>query len=121
MRDYRKFYEQKLKVKLQRGASIHHIDSNHKNNSFANLVAIDQETHNQYNILRNKFPRLLYRLCKRLPFVLSNKVVKELLEYGEIYKKLNIYIEIKNSIKRIGLEETIKIYPITNDLYKGLE
>lgn len=47
--DYRKFYQDTLKIKLGKEFVVHHIDENRSNNQMENLVHLPLELHSTYH------------------------------------------------------------------------
>ena len=117
-KDYRTIYKKKLGIELVVGSSIHHLNLNHYDNKFNNLVLIPSKLHNEINLLFTKFPKLCYKLGRRLPFVMTKKNIQIFENYINIYKELNHWILVRDSIRQYGLDFTKEKYPDTILLYK---
>lgn len=118
-KEYRNLYQLKLGIELILGSSIHHINWNSNNCKYYNLVAIPQDLHDRINLMFTKFPKLCKKLCRRLPFVMSKKIVIEFQEYINVYKELNYWILVRDTIKNEGYEEASKKFDNIGLIYKG--
>jgi len=109
-KNYRDIYESFYNVKLRSGiSSIHHIDFSKGNSQARNLVAITQELHDKLNITVDKFPKLLKILARcSVYWLIKNKNLVELKEYTEVYLELNKYIQLRNVIKKNGIQVAIE-------------
>ncbi len=120
-KNYRDIYEDFYGVRLRCGvSSIHHVDFSHSNSQPKNLVAITQDLHNQLNITVEKFPKLLRILLRcQVYWLIKNKNLLELEEHIQVYLTLNKFIQLRNTIKKYGIDRTVELYgyDLVNEIY----
>ena len=100
--NYRKFYENQYKVKLNKNFDIHHIDYNHNNNDITNLVALPKELHHRLHNAYNEYIQWCSNyslddirlhtgaLCSHTMFIES------LTEYLNIVEECKVYMNKRN-------------------------
>jgi hypothetical protein len=113
-KNYRDIYEQTLNIKLRPGvSSIHHISWNHYDCNIKNLVAITQDLHDRLNMTVEKFPKLLKILLRcQVYWLIKNKNLIELRNHIDVYLELNSYIQLRNVIKKYGIQRAIEKFGI---------
>ncbi|MGD9679028.1 MAG: hypothetical protein AB7V16_11860 [Vulcanibacillus sp.] len=111
-KNYRDIYESYYNVKLRPGiSSIHHLDFCNSNSHPKNLVAISQELHDKLNITVSKFPKLLKILLRcQIYWLVKNKNLIELESHIKVYLQLNKFIQIRNVIKKYGINHAIEVF-----------
>lgn len=111
-KDYRAIYEKELKITLKPGiASIHHLDQNHSNHCFTNLVAIPGYLHESLNITFAKFSKTAQIVLKaKCYWLVRTKVLQELQNHIKNYMVLRQYIDLRNVIKKQGIDRAIEIF-----------
>ena len=80
--NYRKFYKSLVEM-LSQKSDIHHIDHNHDNNDFTNLVELNKKTHLRYHFLYGKL--------KNIPcyeYIRSGSLMEEINELHILYKEI---------------------------------
>jgi len=113
-KNYRDIYEQHYGVYLRCGvSSIHHIDWSRGNSHPKNLVAITQDLHDRLNMTVEKFPKLLKLLLRcQVYWLIKNKNLVELRNHIDVYLELNSYIQLRNVIKKYGIQIAIEKFGI---------
>lgn len=106
MINYRKFYENKLKIKLDKDTEIHHIDKNRENNDIKNLVALPKQIHNLYHNTYNKLISIISSgIEKETNFDLNIIVfIDDLILYYKLKYIIAQFIKIKNEAISLGNE-----------------
>lgn len=111
-KDYRYIYEKTLGIKLQPGiASIHHLDQNHSNHCFTNLVAIPQLLHNDLNLTFAKIKKTANSILKaKCYWLIRTKTLREMSYHIDNYLQLRMYIDLRNVLQKQGLKRAIEIF-----------
>jgi|GEM_PF-5172062 len=111
-KDYRAIYEEELGIKLRAGiASIHHLDWNHSNHSFNNLVAIPQKLHDDLNLTFTKMKKTMTSIMNaKCYWLIKSKTLREMENHIHNYRVLREYIELRNVIKKQGLQKAIESF-----------
>jgi hypothetical protein len=99
---------------------VHHLNFCSTDCRYINLVAINQCLHDKLNLMFTKFPKLCRRLSRRLPFTMNKKLLLELQSYLDIYKEINFWINVRDTIKNEGIVKAEELYgTVIYDIYKG--
>ena len=98
--NYRKFYEEKLGITLEKGYDVHHIDSNRGNNDIINLVAIPKKLHIKYHNKKAKYNEVI-SLINDLNYFFkceNKKYFETIQSFMDIKNEISNYILIRDNI-----------------------
>jgi hypothetical protein len=109
--DYRKFYEEQTNCGIQLYWDVHHLDLNHDNNDFDNLLAIPRSLHRKYHLCLRQFNSIYtfiphlggsigHHGSNEIDFILdiNDTYIKGLRKMNGILVEFAKYIDLKNKI-----------------------
>lgn len=104
--DYRKFYKEKLNIEFDNSYEIHHLDLNHNNNDFDNLLLLPKGLHQKYHKTLDKIrPINDNGLLLRIVSVAESGngynhfAINELLEFVEVYSECQKWADYKKFLE----------------------
>lgn len=104
--DYRKLYKEKLNIEFDNSYEIHHLDLNHQNNSFDNLLLLPKSLHQEYHKALDEIKpinndSLIFRITSILDIGngYNHYAINKLLKFVEVYSKCQKLADYKNFLE----------------------
>ena len=100
--NYRRFYQDKLGIVLEKSYHVHHIDSNRNNNNIVNLVALPKSLHLMYHSKKAKY-EFIISLINECNYFFS-------CEHKKYFNAIKEFMDIKNEVAQYIINRDNTLY-----------